>query len=415
MGHISNRIDDSSTKDATNNVTDRQLEKYIEFFHLLGNAKQEPCGKKWTCTYADSAWRMAIMALCLPTDVDRKLLVKVSLVSAFDCFEKLTCKTLTRQESSSHIWKLLNELLPQEKAEKIYYLYLIHASAKVGAKSKSKEYYIYRKILDMEKTFLNWEQIQKEGVESKHKIQVFDKMAEVGFPGQEGYKMYKDASDFETLLNFFLKTSELKQLPRAGWLRLIVHEPERVSGHMYRMGVMAMLMEDENKAEDVEGESLRRSTLIVSIIHDMAECILGDSVLSDHITPDEKRANEKDIDAMKSLLKDIPSSTHSKEFFDWFVGYDKQNEADTKANLTKDLDRFDMVLQAAQYETQRRSEFALSLFLQELYDTTENYFKNNIRRLLDKQLGSISKDTASTSSENENTLTYQEGTCKLYN
>lgn len=34
----------------------------------------------------------------------------------------------------------------------------------------------------------------------------------------------------------------LQNIPRTGWVRRNVKQPETVAGHMYRMGVMAMLI-----------------------------------------------------------------------------------------------------------------------------------------------------------------------------
>ena len=57
--------------------------KLLELFQLFGQAKHEPCGEQWDVSYGESAWRLAIMALCLPRDVDRVRIVKVALTSSF--------------------------------------------------------------------------------------------------------------------------------------------------------------------------------------------------------------------------------------------------------------------------------------------------------------------------------------------
>ena len=59
------------------------LERLFQFFQRLGKAKHEPCGEHWDVTYAESAYRMAIMAMCLSPEFDRKRLVKIALSSAF--------------------------------------------------------------------------------------------------------------------------------------------------------------------------------------------------------------------------------------------------------------------------------------------------------------------------------------------
>lgn len=52
----------------------------------LGQAKHEPCGEHWDATYGETAWRMAVAALCLPPGrCNRARLVRVALSSALTC------------------------------------------------------------------------------------------------------------------------------------------------------------------------------------------------------------------------------------------------------------------------------------------------------------------------------------------
>ncbi len=55
----------------------------LSFYRDLGRAKHEPCGEHWTTTYGESAWRVALMAICLPREVDRGRLIRQALSSAF--------------------------------------------------------------------------------------------------------------------------------------------------------------------------------------------------------------------------------------------------------------------------------------------------------------------------------------------
>ena len=59
------------------------VDQLFRFFTSLGKAKHEPCGEHWDVTYAESAWRMAIMSICLSPEFDRKRILKISLTSAF--------------------------------------------------------------------------------------------------------------------------------------------------------------------------------------------------------------------------------------------------------------------------------------------------------------------------------------------
>ena len=68
-------IDNKSEEKKTNGL--------FEIFKMAGKAKHEPCGEHWDVTYGESAWRLAVMAMCLSPDFDRKRLVKMALTSAF--------------------------------------------------------------------------------------------------------------------------------------------------------------------------------------------------------------------------------------------------------------------------------------------------------------------------------------------
>ena len=280
------------------------------------------------------------------------------------------------------------------REQKACILFVIHVQARRGMEPTCPEEKVYRKLVELEEALLIWEELQKEGDPNveQSKLQIFDKMVQVGFPGHETYTMFQDASDLTNLLLFFTKISGLQRLQRTGWVRAGIRDPERVSGHMFRMGVMAMLLEDE--AAESNENILGGSAVIVSIVHDMAECIVGDIVPSDPITPKEK--HEKEVAAMKSLVTDLPCPTHKKEIFNAFWRYEQQSPEDKEARLTKDLDRFDMVVQAMEYEEHKVPKGANANFLQDFFDSTENYFKNDMICLWDKKLREMRNKRLST-------------------
>ena len=373
-------------KEDANKVADDQIKNYLKFLYLIGNAKHEPCGEYWTSSYGDSAWRLAVMAMCLPTGINRKLLIKVALASAFTSLGKETDENSTWQGKLKEVRKVLTDLLPLEKAAKFYDLFLLHVNARRGIEPTCPEDKAYRKLLELEEALLIWEELQKEGDPNleKSKLQILDKMVEVGFPGHEKYTMFRDTSDFASLLTFFIKISGLQRLQRTGWVRAGIRDPEKVSGHMFRMGIMAILLEDEEA--DGDERILGGSSVIVSILHDMAECIIGDITPSDQKNMKPAEKHEMEVAAMKSLVKDLPCSTHTREMFDGFMRYENQAEGDKEAHLTKDLDRFDMVVQAMEYEENKMPKGAKPNFLQDFFDSTENYFKNDTIRSWDKLL-----------------------------
>ena len=382
LNHDASRSEDTS-------LSMVPIENYLKFFYLLGKAKHEPCGEHWTSSYGDSAWRLAVMAMCLPTSLNRKLILKVALSSAFTSLGNENDENSTWQQKLNEVRKVLIELLPLKQAAKFYDLFLIHVKSRRGVEPTCPEEKAYRKLLELEEALLIWEELQKEGDPNveQSKQQILDKMVQVGFPGHEKYTLFRDTSDFASLLTFFIKVSGCQTLKRTGWVRAGIRDPEHVSGHMFRMAVMAMLLEDnETEADD---RILGGSSVILSAIHDMAECIVGDITPSDPVTPEEK--HEKEVAAMKSLVKDLPCSTHTREIFEAFMRYERQEKDDKEARLTKELDKFDMVVQAMEYEEKKRPKGASPTFLQDFFDSTENYFKNTSVRAWDQTLRDLRK------------------------
>ena len=49
---------------------------------------------------------------------------------------------------------------------------------------------------------------------------------------------------------------------------------------------------------------LNGSAMIVSLVHDIAECIVGDITPQDKVTPEEK--HKKEMDAMRKLVMNLP-------------------------------------------------------------------------------------------------------------
>lgn len=351
---------------------DNEMDKTLEFLRLLGKAKHEPCGEHWSTSYGDGAWRMAVMAICLSTSLDRKHLVKIALSSALTSLGKETDQNSTWADKLKEVRRILSELLPPKLAAKLYDLYVIHVSARRGLPPKNQEEKVYRKLLEMEEALLVWEEFQRENDEKAARRLLLSKMVEAGFPGHEKYTMFGDSADFQSLLTFFITISNLRCLKRTGWVRSGVRDPERVSGHMFRMGVMAMMLESEE--EEADSRIFGGTSVVLSIVHDLAECIVGDLTPSDPITPEEKHRQE--MEATRTLVRNLPCSTHTKEIFEAFRRYESQEESDAQARLTKSLDKFDMVLQAFEYEVKNLQSSSSSKkkadFLQQFFDSTAN-------------------------------------------
>ncbi|GCB71303.1 5'-deoxynucleotidase HDDC2 isoform X2 [Scyliorhinus torazame] len=161
----------------------------------------------------------------------------------------------------------------------------------------------------------------------------------------------------KNLLQFMHCMGQLKRVPRTGWVYRNVEGPESVSDHMYRMAVMALLTEDQKLNKD--------RCIKLALVHDMAECIVGDIIPADNISKEEKHRREEE--AMKHLIG-LLSDDVGKEVLGLWEEYENQSSAEAK--YVKELDRFEMIMQAFEYEQLEQKPGRL----QEFYDSTKGNF-----------------------------------------
>ncbi|XP_063958735.1 5'-deoxynucleotidase HDDC2-like [Lytechinus pictus] len=128
---------------------------------------------------------------------------------------------------------------------------------------------------------------------------------------------------------------------------------------MYQMAIMAMIITDK---------SLDKNRCVqIALVHDMAECIVGDITPADGISKEEKHRREKET--MEKLSK-LAGPESGQEMYQLWKEYEEQSSAE--ARFVKDLDRFEMISQAFQYE-KRENKPGL---LQEFFDSTQGKFSH---------------------------------------
>ncbi|GCC23721.1 5'-deoxynucleotidase HDDC2 [Chiloscyllium punctatum] len=164
-------------------------------------------------------------------------------------------------------------------------------------------------------------------------------------------------TNLKTLLQFIHYMGQLKRVPRTGWVYRNVEKPESVSDHMYRMAIMALLTEDQKLNKD--------RCIKLALVHDMAECIVGDIAPADNISKEEKHRREEE--AMKHLTG-LLSDEVGKEVLGLWEEY--ENQSSIEAKYVKELDQFEMIMQAFEYEELEKKPGRL----QEFYDSTKEKF-----------------------------------------
>ncbi|BDA40619.1 HD domain-containing protein 2 [Coccomyxa sp. Obi] len=162
-------------------------------------------------------------------------------------------------------------------------------------------------------------------------------------------------------VDFLHLLQNLKVTKRTGWIRCNVKGPESIADHMYRMGMMSLIAGDLGVNTD--------RCIRLSIVHDVAEAIVGDITPNDGISKEEKRRLEANaIVRIQEMLG--PGSAAGEEIKELFEEYEEGQTPE--ALLVKDFDKLEMILQAQEYEK------AQGLNLQEFFESTKGKFKTEL-------------------------------------
>ncbi|TNM95053.1 hypothetical protein fugu_017812 [Takifugu bimaculatus] len=159
------------------------------------------------------------------------------------------------------------------------------------------------------------------------------------------------------MLQFMKLIGQLKRVPRTGWVYRNVKKPESVSDHMYRMAMMSLTITDPTVNKD--------RCIKLALVHDMAECIVGDIAPSDNISKAEKHRREEAT--MRHLTGLLPEELKQEIYALW---EEYETQSSPEARLVKEFDLLEMILQAYEYEELEGTPGRL----QEFFDSTNGRF-----------------------------------------
>jgi putative hydrolases of HD superfamily len=136
------------------------------------------------------------------------------------------------------------------------------------------------------------------------------------------------------VIDLLLETMALKALPRSGWERKGVINPESVAGHSWGVSwlVLLLLPDDLN----------RERALAYAVLHDIPEVRTGDITPSDGVPAHEKARREQS--AFEHLASLTPKAVYLHE-----VWQDYEKRVDAEADFVHQLDKLEMAIQATVY------------------------------------------------------------------
>ncbi|CEL99190.1 unnamed protein product [Vitrella brassicaformis CCMP3155] len=180
--------------------------------------------------------------------------------------------------------------------------------------------------------------------------------------------------ELDSIIKFLQICGKLKRVKRTGWVRAGVEQPESVAEHMYRMAMACFLLPTATAD--------RNKCVKMALVHDLAEWSVGDITPFCGVPKEEKSRREK---AAMAEVRDLVGGDAGQEIFDLWLEYEMGTSEE--ARFVRDIDKFEMVLQAFEYETEQKLE------LPSFYDTTRGVFKTDLFRSLDQHVRDM-RDTA---------------------
>ena len=132
-----------------------------------------------------------------------------------------------------------------------------------------------------------------------------------------------------------LEALALKDLPRAGWLRVGVDSPESVAAHSWGVAWLVLAL--------CPPELDRGRALAIAVVHDLAEARVGD--ITPHDGVDAATKTRLETAALAAMTAPLANAAELQQLW-----ADYETGATAEGRFVKACDKLDMALQAAAYQ-----------------------------------------------------------------
>jgi putative hydrolase of HD superfamily len=138
----------------------------------------------------------------------------------------------------------------------------------------------------------------------------------------------------DALRALLLETLRLKDVPRAGWLRIGVRAPESVAAHSWGVAFLALVL--------CPAGLDRGRALAIALAHDLAEVRVGDITPHDGVPKAEKHRRE--AEALRAMLAPVPNGDELAALWAEYAA-----GATREARFVRACDKLDLALQSRHY------------------------------------------------------------------
>ncbi|KAL2783831.1 HD domain-containing protein [Aspergillus keveii] len=155
-----------------------------------------------------------------------------------------------------------------------------------------------------------------------------------------------------TPLSFLHAIGRLKDVPRTGWLRTISN-PESVSDHSFRVAVLSYLAPPSMNLDMAK-------CIKMALFHDLGEAVIGDIPTFAGVPKDVKYKMEQNGFEFLTTLLQEHSPEKAAEISSLWEEYEEGKSAESR--WVKQMDKFECLIQAHEYEERTFGEKDLSEF-----------------------------------------------------
>lgn len=315
-------------------------------------------------TVAGHSWSTALLTMVYAEEFGVEVEKPLKMAIIHDLAEAETGDFLTRAKED-----YLN--FDAEKKEEMEKNFWNKYSESLGGLKKHWEEYEERQteeavflkemdLLDLCFTALNYEledryDLQKNSQRPYRHLDEFFESAEKRLKTDKGrelygklWKAYQEAREGslqiqDPRIEFVLRSQNLKDEKRTGWVLRGVQKPETVAAHCWGTALQVLM--------NTEGPGVEKK-LKMAVVHDLPEARTGDLVSKKH-SERYSRSNEEKEEAERAAIHKLAPEDRFEEIIGLWEEY--QERETRTAKFVKDMDLIDMCIQALKYVEEGRN------------------------------------------------------------